>query len=52
MDYVLGWTLLYRTEETLLSLANGLTPAPSGAGITADATRQCIFLDVRRSDAP
>jgi extracellular factor (EF) 3-hydroxypalmitic acid methyl ester biosynthesis protein len=52
MDYVLGWTLLYRTEETLLSLANDLWPAPSSAGITADATRQCIFLDVRRSDAP
>ena len=50
MDYVLGWTLLYRTEETLLSLANGLAPLPSSAGITADETRQCIFLDVRRTD--
>jgi extracellular factor (EF) 3-hydroxypalmitic acid methyl ester biosynthesis protein len=51
MDYVLGWTLLYRTEETLLSLAIGLSPLPSSAGITADDTRQCIFLDIRRSDS-
>ncbi len=48
MDYVLGWSLVYRTEETMLRLADGLTPTPTRAGITRDSTERCIFLDVTR----
>ena len=46
MDYVLGWPLLYRSEETLLRLADGLVPTPSRSGVTPDATGRCLFLDV------
>jgi len=46
MDYVLDWSLLYRSEETLLALADGLTPPPSSVGIAADVTERCLFLDV------
>jgi len=46
MEYVLGWSLVYRTEETLLHLADRLTPAPSQRGITRDATGRCLFLDI------
>jgi hypothetical protein len=48
MEYVLGWSLVYRTEDTLLHLADGLTPPPSQRGITRDATGRCLFLDVER----
>jgi extracellular factor (EF) 3-hydroxypalmitic acid methyl ester biosynthesis protein len=46
IDYVCGWTLLYRTDETMLRLAEGLTPTPSRTTITRDATGRCLFLDV------
>jgi extracellular factor (EF) 3-hydroxypalmitic acid methyl ester biosynthesis protein len=52
MDYVWGWPLLYRTEETMLRLADGLAPAPARAGITRDATGHCLFLDVTRPTSP
>jgi hypothetical protein len=48
MDYVLGWSLVYRTEETMLRLADGLAPTPARAGLTRDSTGRCIFLDVTR----
>jgi extracellular factor (EF) 3-hydroxypalmitic acid methyl ester biosynthesis protein len=48
MDYVLGWTLRYRTEEAMLQLADRLSPAPSESGLVRDATERCIFLDVTR----
>jgi extracellular factor (EF) 3-hydroxypalmitic acid methyl ester biosynthesis protein len=48
MDFVLGWQLLYRTGESMLRLATGLSPAPSSLGITRDATGRCIFLDATR----
>ena len=48
MDYVLGWTLLYRTEETLLALGEKLSPPPLQRDITRDATGECIFLDVTK----
>jgi extracellular factor (EF) 3-hydroxypalmitic acid methyl ester biosynthesis protein len=49
LDYVLGWPLLYRTDESLMRLAQHLTPAPESVGIARDATGRCIFLDVTRS---
>jgi hypothetical protein len=52
MDYILDWRLLYRTEQTMLALANGLTPTPAQAQIVADATGHCLFLDVTRSTLP
>jgi extracellular factor (EF) 3-hydroxypalmitic acid methyl ester biosynthesis protein len=49
MDYVLGWPLVYRTDESMLRLANGLAPNPSRVGITRDETGHCLFLDVTRA---
>jgi extracellular factor (EF) 3-hydroxypalmitic acid methyl ester biosynthesis protein len=46
MDYVFGWPLIYRTEDSLLRLANNLVPKPSNIGITPDATGRCLFLDI------
>jgi hypothetical protein len=48
MDYVLGWPLIYRTDETMLPFANGLLPSPSSVGISRDSTGFCIFLDVTK----
>jgi extracellular factor (EF) 3-hydroxypalmitic acid methyl ester biosynthesis protein len=48
-EYVLNWSLIYRTEESMLRLARGVTPQPAHTGITLDATGRCIFLDVTRS---
>ena len=48
MDYVLGWPLIYRTDETMLRLGAGLTPTPEQLGITRDATGHCLFLDVTK----
>jgi hypothetical protein len=47
MDYVLGWPLVYRTEERMLLLGAELAPKPSQIGIMRDATGRCLFLDVR-----
>jgi extracellular factor (EF) 3-hydroxypalmitic acid methyl ester biosynthesis protein len=49
MDYVWGWPLLYRTDETMLGLAEDLTPTPAQVGITRDATGRCLFLDVTKA---
>ena len=47
MDYVLGWQLLYRTDETMLSARPPGSPRrPRRLGITRDATGRCLFLDV------
>jgi hypothetical protein len=46
MDYVWGWPLVYRTEKTMLRLAEGLTPGGARVGIVRDATGRCLFLDV------
>jgi hypothetical protein len=48
MDFVLNWQLHYRTDESMLRLATGLSPSPSNLGITRDATGHCIFLDATR----
>lgn len=46
MDYVWGWPLIYRTEKTMLALAEDLTEVASRVGITRDSTGKCLFLDV------
>lgn len=48
MRYVLDWVLRYRTDDTMLRLAEGLAPTPAGVGIARDATERCIFLDIRK----
>jgi hypothetical protein len=52
MEYVVGWTLLYRTDEDMLRFAERLTPAPERVGITRDSTERCMFLDVTKPRAP
>ena len=46
MDNVLAWHLEYRTEESMLAVANPLEDAH--ASTTLDPTGRCIFLDVRK----
>jgi hypothetical protein len=48
MEYVLGWKLVYRTDDTMLSLADGLFPAPVRAEVVRDETEHAVFLDVRK----
>jgi extracellular factor (EF) 3-hydroxypalmitic acid methyl ester biosynthesis protein len=48
MDYVWDWPLVYRTDETLLRLADSLSPTPACVGITRDETERCLFLDVTK----
>ncbi len=48
MDYVWGWPLVYRTDQTMLRLAEGLSPEPAHVGIRRDATGRCLFLDVTK----
>jgi len=48
MKYVLDWILRYRTDETMLRLADGLLPSPARVGLVRDATERCIFLDVTK----
>jgi extracellular factor (EF) 3-hydroxypalmitic acid methyl ester biosynthesis protein len=48
MDYVWGWPLIYRTEESMLRLGDGLAQKGARVGITSDVTGRCLFLDVVR----
>lgn len=52
MEYVLGWHLLYRTDEAMRRLAEGLSPTPATVGITRDATERSIFLDIVSAAGP
>jgi hypothetical protein len=49
MEFVLDWSLRYRSDASMLALAAGLSPAPASVDITRDATGHCLFLDVTRS---
>jgi extracellular factor (EF) 3-hydroxypalmitic acid methyl ester biosynthesis protein len=49
LHFVLGWPLLYRSDEAMLRLAQRLSPVPASVGITRDSTERCIFLDVTKS---
>jgi glycine/D-amino acid oxidase-like deaminating enzyme len=51
LHFVLGWPLLYRTDDEMLRLARRLAPTPASVSITRDSTERCIFLDVTRSAA-
>jgi extracellular factor (EF) 3-hydroxypalmitic acid methyl ester biosynthesis protein len=46
MEYVVGWHLIYRTNEEMLRFAAPLKPAPGRVEITRDTTGGCLFLDV------
>jgi extracellular factor (EF) 3-hydroxypalmitic acid methyl ester biosynthesis protein len=48
MDYVLAWHLEYRSEDSLLNLAEALTPEPAVKRIVSDETDCCLFLEVTR----
>jgi hypothetical protein len=48
MEFVTGWHLLYRNEQSLLRLARGLEPAPARCAIVRDATGHSMFLDVQK----
>ncbi len=46
LEYVADWSLVYRTENEMRDLAEGLGPA--SVEITTDETKQAYFLNVRR----
>jgi extracellular factor (EF) 3-hydroxypalmitic acid methyl ester biosynthesis protein len=46
MEYVVGWNLIYRTDEEMLAFAASLRPTPARVAITRDKTGGCLFLDV------
>lgn len=48
MDFVLGWHLLWRTEEDMLRLGDQLRPEPASIEIEKDSTGRCLFLRVAR----
>jgi len=48
LDYVLNWPLVYRTRESMQSLASVLKPAPRTLRIDFDGTERCLFWDVER----
>ena len=48
LDYVLNWPLVYRTRESMQSLASVLKPAPKTLRISFDGTERCLFWDVER----
>jgi SAM-dependent methyltransferase len=48
LDYVLNWPLVYRTRDSMESLASVLKPAPRTLRISFDGTERCLFWDVER----
>jgi extracellular factor (EF) 3-hydroxypalmitic acid methyl ester biosynthesis protein len=46
LEFVLGWQLLYRTDQAMLRLAQYVSPTPERIQITPDATGCCMFLDL------
>lgn len=50
LDYVLNWPLVYRTRESMESLASILKPAPKSLRINFDGTERCLFWDVERPE--
>ncbi len=48
LDYVLSWPLVYRTRESMESLASVLKPTPRTLRISFDGTERCLFWDVER----
>jgi extracellular factor (EF) 3-hydroxypalmitic acid methyl ester biosynthesis protein len=50
LDYVLNWPLVYRTRESMESLASVLGPKPKTLRISFDGTERCLFWDVERPE--
>jgi hypothetical protein len=50
MDYVWGWPLIYRTEASMLRLADSVNSDKVSVQIGRDVTGRCLFLDVTRQD--
>jgi len=48
MDFVLGWHLLWRTEDDMPRLADQLRPEPASLEVERDSTGRCLFLRVAR----
>ena len=48
MDYVLGWHLVWRTDDEMLRLAAELNPSPASVDVERDPTGRCVFLRVTR----
>jgi extracellular factor (EF) 3-hydroxypalmitic acid methyl ester biosynthesis protein len=48
MEFVLGWHLLWRTEEGMPRLAEQLRPEPAALDVEKDSTGRCLFLRVTR----
>ncbi len=48
LDYVLSWPLVYRTRESMESLASVLKPSPRTLRISFDGTERCLFWDIER----
>jgi len=48
MAYWADWTLVYRSEEGFLELAQGLDPEPAAAAIEFDESRCQMFLRVKK----
>jgi extracellular factor (EF) 3-hydroxypalmitic acid methyl ester biosynthesis protein len=48
MDFVLGWHLLWRTEDDMPRLADQLNPTPASLDVGRDSTGRCLFLRVVR----
>lgn len=48
LDYVLNWPLVYRTHESMESLASVLKPTPKSLRISFDGTERCLFWDIER----
>jgi len=46
LDYVLGWPLVYRTRESMETLAGVLKPSPATLRISFDGTERCLFWDI------
>jgi len=48
MDFVLGWHLLWRTEDDMPRLVDPLRPEPVSVEVERDSTGRCLFLRVTR----
>ncbi len=48
MDFVLGWHLLWRNEDDMIRIADGLKPSPAAVSVKHDPTKRCLFLRVAR----
>ncbi|MDA0667298.1 MAG: hypothetical protein O3A95_03805 [Planctomycetota bacterium] len=50
MEYGVAWHLVYRTEEEMMDLGAGISPAPDSMRVEHDNTGHCLFFDARRGE--